>query len=283
MKTKLLPAARQATLEMVDLQPSAETPVTVQHPDFLVADLPEVPPDSAPTSDFIESIRSVGRIIYPLIIVTTDGKPVIKDGLRRLAAARIIGIKTVPTIELRLTTTRANTLGLILNNNRGANPAAEARMIADLLLAGATEAMIQQVTRMSRQTIRLRLKLLTLQPELQALLRRGKLKVGVADRLAKMPAAEQKKALRQFRKSGALTATDVARVRKTEATAAALELPGAIFGQTEAPAALPAWASDSIRCLRQALALCPPEHPALAHIRAAISSIETQLSGAVAA
>jgi ParB-like chromosome segregation protein Spo0J len=249
---------KQATLELTDMLPVRGSFSFVHHEAFDIEKLPAVTVGAPPTEAFLETVRAVGAIIYPLVVVNTGRKLLVKDGLRRLAAARALKIGTVPVHEIVLNSVRGSTLGLILNNSRSENPIAELRMILELMKEGADEKLVNSATKMPISRIRRRLRLTSLHKELRAHVDRGRIKTNAAEQLAKMPVSEQKKALRHFRKAGSLSLADIGKLRRTESGSAFQELPDALFASDAHPAGvLCAWQVDFQRLLREAAALCP--------------------------
>jgi len=253
-------APKQLSLTINDLAPTsgASGIEIVPHADFAVADLPEVPPSKRPTAEFIESVRATGKVVYPLVVINVGSKLIVKDGLRRLQTARLLDLKTVPIIEVKLDAVRGNVLGLMLNAARTANPIAELRMIVELLEKGADESLIAAATHTPVSCIRHRLQLLKLNKELREQVDRGEIRTSAAERLAKMSKADQKKALRHFRKHGALSHKDIGAIRRATATKVAEALPDSLFTAANAgDANLPAWRANVRRLLLEARALVP--------------------------
>jgi ParB-like chromosome segregation protein Spo0J len=250
----------QTALSLEDLALTAKgSPLQlVTHAEFPVADLPEVVASTPPTSDFIESVRAPGRVIYPILLVRVNGALMIKEGKRRTQAARFLKLVTVPAIELKLDSMRGSVLGLMLNQARASNPIAELAMITELLVAGADEGMISSATRMPIGRIRQRLRLQKLDPELRAHADRGEISTAVAQATAKLAAPDQRKVLRQYRKDGKVSLEDVKHVRRATATKAILALPADMFApESGQVAALPAWRTNVRKLLAEALANVP--------------------------
>ena len=82
----------------------------ISHTEFPLADLPAIAASKPPSADFIDSVSSAGRILYPIIVIRVDGKLIIKDGLRRLATARILNLPSVPVLEVKLDSLRGSVL-----------------------------------------------------------------------------------------------------------------------------------------------------------------------------
>jgi ParB/RepB/Spo0J family partition protein len=227
----------------------------ISHTEFPLADLPAIAASKPPSADFIDSVRSAGRILYPIVVIRVDGKLIIKDGLRRLATARILNLPSVPVLEVKLDSLRGSVLGLLLNQVRSENPIGELRMILELLKAGANEQAIAAATHMPLARIRQRLRLQELNQELFALADRGEIGVSLAQAAAKLSKAEQKTILRQHQKTGKVTLGDVHAVRQVGAAKIVAGLPDELFSDPKAAA--PAWSANVRKLLNEARALVP--------------------------
>ena len=278
MKKASSPSA-QLTLTINDLIPTSGVGgiEIVHHAEFPVASLPEVPPSKRPDGGFVEAVRATGRVVYPLVVINVGGNLHVKDGLRRLQTARLLDLQTVPMIEVKLNAVRGNVLGLMLNAARTANPIAELRMIVELLEQGADESLIAVATHMPVSVIRRRLQLLNLNKELREQVDRGEIRTSAAERLAKMTKADQKKALRHFRKNGSLSHHDIGGIKRATAAKVADALPDALFtAETAGDANLPAWRANVRRLLIEARGLVPAGaegSDVLSGLEAAISTV----------
>jgi ParB/RepB/Spo0J family partition protein len=250
----------QTTLSLEDLALTDKgSPLEIiSHAEFPVADLPEVVASTPPTADFIESVRSPGRVIYPVLLVRVNGALSIIEGKRRTQAARLLKLATVPAFEVKLDSMRGSVLGLMLNQARAANPIAELAMITELLLGGADETMIAAATRMPVGRIRQRLRLQKLDTELRAHAERGQISTSVAQATAKLAPQDQRKVLRQYRQKGRVSLEDVKDVRRVTVAKAVGALPAEMFAAPEsAVSTLPAWRSNVRKLVAEALAMVP--------------------------
>lgn len=217
--------AQQLTLE--DLLPQGEShsePMTVG-----VINLPPVV--ETPDPDLVKSIERFG-ILVPVTLVEHDYHYTIVDGRRRVAAARQLGIETVPALVLYLEDNSLDVATLVTNNLRRPNPTAEYDAIARLVEAGATEEVIAQATGMARGTIKERLRLhRNLLPVLSTALREGKLTYSLAKAISRLPRARQEALAEVYVADGHLTSTDVSRVRQVAHDAQTAQLPDRIFDE----------------------------------------------------
>src|SRR5574343_1730441 len=175
-------------------------PVTAIHPS------PRNPRRSfnaAADAELLESIQAHG-ILTPLLVRAIDdwrGDDLyeVVAGHRRLAAARELGLETVPVTIRELTDDQAREAAIIENLQReDLAPLDEALAYSELLAhVGQTPAMVAAAVGKSPAYVGRRLKLLTLMPEAQTALREGALGVAHAELLVKLTPELQAKALEE--------------------------------------------------------------------------------------
>lgn len=213
-----------------------------------VADLPKDLPGDPPDQAFLNSVRDFG-IIQPIIL--TEGSSGIKvaAGRNRIKAARLLGIPDLGAVVFAEGWVSTESLTLIENRHRRQNALADMLAIEALLKAGNDEAKIGQQLGISAVTIKARLRLRNLLPEIATALRDGKLFVGVAELIAALSHAQQQELLPNLKKHDKLTAADVKAVQSAQAANVTASLPGEAFAgpatqppapQPGAPAAPPA-------------------------------------------
>ena len=204
-----------------------------------VADLPKDLPGDPPDQAFLNSVRDFG-IIQPIIL--TEGSQGVKvaAGRNRIKAARLIGIAELGAVVFQEGWVSTESLTLIENRHRRQNPLADMLAIEALLKAGNDEAKIAAQLSISAATIKARLRLRNLVPEIGQALRDGKLFVGVAEQIAKMSQAQQKELLPNLVKNDKLTAADVTAVQSATAATVTASLPEEVFGDPAAQAPTPA-------------------------------------------
>ena len=196
-----------------------------------VANLPKTLPGPAPSTDMIESVKALG-VIEPVILSVKQPPQIegvkVEDGRRRILAARAAGLDRIPARLISRDAVRRGVLTLVLNEQRTANPVAEAEAIRDLFKAGASERDVARDCKLSVGTVRARMRLLNyLDPKLLEKLRKGKISIGVAHKASRLPKKSQTKLVKTFVDNGKLTAKDVddiQRVRK-DAVIKGLSLP----------------------------------------------------------
>lgn len=166
---------------------------------------------------FLDDIANRG-ILQPGEIIVHKGKPFVKDGRRRVRAAR------QATLFLRESDPKAkavvfpcimdegavdaNTLSDSIAYNsfaRGYGDMAQARQGQLLLAAGLSKSAVARSINMSRGTLDNRLSLLNLIPEAQVMIERGKLDTMAGIEMSSLSIEDQKAALDKTTKVAALT------------------------------------------------------------------------------
>ncbi|MGA2928538.1 MAG: hypothetical protein ABSG43_21610 [Solirubrobacteraceae bacterium] len=209
--------------------------------------------DARPAAGLVELIARVGRVLAPVLVVAqADGRWRLVDGRRRAKAvallegegrwpspatlpALIITTPDSPSAEVR------RGLTLALHASRSPSPASELAAIEAILARAAAadeQATVKRIaaqTAMPIQTVRRRLRLRALSPELRAALDRGELAVSVAERAARLT-AEQQATLQQTLAAGErITLNSVRGIARRRATGAAAALPDDVFEDRGTP------------------------------------------------
>src|SRR5262249_58588201 len=135
-----------------------------------------------PDQSSLNSARDFG-ISQPIIL--TEGPSGIKvaAGRNRIKAARLIGIVELGAVVFSEGWVSTESLTLIENRHRRQNPLADMLAIEALLKAGNDEAKITQQLSIGAATIKARLRLRNLLPEVAKALRDGKIFVGIAEQI----------------------------------------------------------------------------------------------------
>lgn len=139
-----------------------------------------------------QSIRVQG-VVQPLVVRdTADGYEIIA-GERRWRAARIAGLEAVPAVVRSIADDTAMAVALIENIQReDLNPLEEAKALQRLIdECGMTHAACAEAVGRSRATVTNLLRLAELAPEVQALLRTGRIDMGHARALLGAPQDQQ--------------------------------------------------------------------------------------------
>ena len=142
--------------------------------------------------ELADSIRQQG-IISPIIVRPADEGYEIIAGERRFRAARMAGLEEVPVIIRTVDQTQALAMALIENMQReDLNPLEEAAGIQRLIdECDYTHEQAAEAVGRSRTATTNLLRLLTLTPEVKAMLKERKLEMGHARALLALDAAEQ--------------------------------------------------------------------------------------------
>ena len=140
------------------------------------------------------SLKERGTI-QPILVRRVKGQYELVAGERRLRAARAAGLESLPAIVRDLSDDEAATLTLIENIQReDLNPIDEAQALRGLAdrLHQTHEQVAERVGR-ARATVTNLIRLLELCPEVQQLVRDGKISMGHARVLVPLPVGQQKK------------------------------------------------------------------------------------------
>jgi len=267
---------------LAELLSDAGAPVYVYREKFPVAKLPAVIGGKEPTPRFIESVRRDG-LTYPLIVEISGRVLKLRDGRRRLKTVRFLGLKTVPVRFVEVNPLRGSALGLVLNEQRSANPAADLLMIKELLAGGADEQTIADSTGMPLGRIRRILRLATLPPKLAAAFAEGVISSATAEKLAKMSQEEQRRAEDLLTKEGQLSCADVLALRRAAVTVAIEDLPLEFFTGPAANAPMSSWRATLAQAIRDAVRLVPAgEDECRAELAAIIAKLEPAPAAAAA-
>lgn len=187
----------------------------VEPQDIELSRLSDVRVGPEPTPQFIDSIRKFGVVVPIVVRRLNDGKQFeVIDGKRRAKAAIACEMTTIPARVYDEGFAFSPAMTVTLNNLRSSNPVSEFEAIERMLQKGASEREIARATGLSIGTVRKRLKLAGLLPELQEAFRRGEISTTVAERVATLPkpAQERLNAIRQDK--GKLTGRDVSEAKE---------------------------------------------------------------------
>lgn len=153
--------------------------------------------DESALSDLANSIRVHG-VIQPIAVARRNGQTIVVAGERRLRAARLAGLETIPAIEIQLDDRNLLEYALIENLQReNLNPIEEAKAYEALVntFSLSQEEVADQVGR-SRPAIANSLRLLKLPVEIQGDLESGALSAGHARAILMLETAELQLQLR---------------------------------------------------------------------------------------
>ena len=195
-----------------------------------------------------ESIR-VSGVLSPLLVVQTGERYRLVAGERRLRAALMAGLQTVPCVVRDFTRQQEMEAALVENLQReDLNPIEEAEGIRALMeQCGYTQEKTAERLGKSRPAVANSLRLLSLEEEITAEVRSGRLSAGHARVLAGIHDAEARKAL--FRKA----MNEHLSVRQLEMLAADLAAGARVQPQKRAPKELSLELKDMQERLRTAV------------------------------
>lgn len=163
-----------------------------------------LPPDEG----MVRSVKSFG-VIEPIVVTEIpEAGPYdeprfrIRDGIRRYLAAKEAGIETVNVVVVSaIDDFSAEVVTLALNSQRSENPLAEFEAIRDLFARGYSDTEVQQATGMPVGTIRKRMTLKDLIPELMTMAKNDAMTVSAAEAAAKLPVEAQNRLVEMYQEN----------------------------------------------------------------------------------
>ena len=203
-----------------------------------------LPPDAAlpgppPDRGLRESVAALGVLQPVLLQAGPGGTYRVRDGRRRVKAARAAGMEAVPALVLEGAAGGGDdgapwgdAVTLAAHATRRDNLAAELEALERLVAAGADAGEIARATGWAPNTTRHRLRLLGLHPALRAALAAGALTRHVALEAARLPAGTQGRLAAVLTEGGRLTERDLAAARSARTAAGAAALPFAALAAT---------------------------------------------------
>lgn len=165
--------------------------------------------DYVPDKGLVENIKSVGVKVPVFLSENGNGSFTVIDGRRRISAARVLGLETVPAVVLNGETSPL--LGVMLNIHRSPNPGFEAEKIKELIDAGYTQEGIAKALNTNKTKLKRHFHLLNLCEEGLKRLKNGKIRPSVALELSRLSIETQEKILSE---SERLTSKTVQKARR---------------------------------------------------------------------
>lgn len=162
-----------------------------------------------------DSIKVHG-VIQPIIVNKSDDRYIIVAGERRFRASKLLGLKTIPAIVKNYTEQQVKEVSLLENIQReDLNPVEVANAMRELLeIYGWTQDVLADRLGKSRPAIANTLRLLTLQPEVLAMIESGKLSAGHARSLVVVTDPETQIKLAKLAISKKVTVRDLEKTVK---------------------------------------------------------------------
>lgn len=195
------------------------------------ADEPKLKPDA----EFLRSVKVWGVREAIVLQAAEDGFYILRDGRRRLQAAKTLNLPTIKVKVYAIDSLGGAALTLDSNAQRSSNPIAEYEAIVEFINEAkakgraVTESDIHLATGMPVETIRKRMKLAKLPPSIIDGVGEGKVAIGVAQGIVKLPPSYQNKLASKLAEKGKLTGEDVNNLRKVEVRETAQTINDAIF------------------------------------------------------
>jgi ParB/RepB/Spo0J family partition protein len=216
-------------------------PITSEYKEVPVTDLPDFPTIN-PTAQMVNSVKKYG-VLEPVLL---RGKTLVA-GRRRLKAAKMAGLKTVPARIFPEDFSNEYILSLVENEQRRPNALSDLHSIEALMRQGKDEDAITAETGISAQRIRKILSIKKLLPILRRALEDGVIKYSVAQAAAKKSVKVQERLVDILAQEGVLRLKDVQKVAKVEKKEKVAALPDSLFG-----AIVPTWKPDTLINLQSA-------------------------------
>ncbi len=189
-----------------------------------------------PEASFIENVRALG-IIQPIVVIAQAGSWKLVAGRRRVTALKEIVPESdwhqsyVPAVIFPADTPLSVAAAMSLSENvqRRPNPLTDLISIEQMLADGATLEDISRQLHLSIGTIRSRMRLARLLPELREALEQGHMTSSTAERACRLDGARQQILVSALLSEGRVTGTDVQRVLRAGANDQIEALPFEMF------------------------------------------------------
>src|SRR6266536_3723718 len=135
--------------------------------------LPKQLPGDPPSQPFINTVRDFG-VIQPIILIEGSQGFTVCGGRNRIKASRLLGLTEIQAIVYPDGWVSPSSLALIENAHRRQNALSDLLAITDLAASGYDDEAISTQLGISKRTIKARLRLRNLAPELAQALNEGK-------------------------------------------------------------------------------------------------------------
>jgi ParB-like chromosome segregation protein Spo0J len=183
-----------------------------------------------PSAILVRSIKLFGIREAIMFTQNGDGKLTLRDGRRRLAVARKLGIPTVPIKTYKAGSLESAVLTLDANYTRSNNPLAETKAITDIVKEYMDKqgqmpapSLIAETCGLPVGTVKKRMRLLTLPDDLVTAAQEGKVALNTLQALTHEPKARQEQAAAILNQTGKLTGEDVHKIKSARAVEATAE------------------------------------------------------------
>ena len=215
--------------------------VSSEYKEIPVKDFPDFASVN-PTPQMVNSVKRLG-VLEPVIM----RGPTLVAGRRRVRAAKMAGLATVPARVFPEDFSNEYILSLVENEQRRHNPLSDLHSVEALMAEGKDEQSITAETGITPQRIRKILSVRKLIPLLRRAFEDGVIKYSVAAAAAKKPQKVQERLLEILEGEGVLRLKDVQKVCKAERKQSVAALPDNLFGDV-----VPNWKPNTLQKLQEA-------------------------------
>ncbi len=195
---------------------------------IMLSDLPQnselIGPD--PTESMIASVKAHG-LLQPIILINNNDGILVAAGRRRVKAARVAKLETVPAIKFEKYDPRV--VALCENAHRRENSNTDLNSIESLMHDGHSDEDIALKLGLHSGTIKKVLKLCALPPAIRTMYDEGKIRRSVAEKILLLKPELQAKLFDKL----SITHQDVSDLLDTQSESAILSLDPEIFGEGE--------------------------------------------------
>ena len=179
-----------------------------------------------PSAELRNSMALRGQL-QPILLNARTGKTqsyTVVDGRRRVAAALDLGWRSIRAYVIDVDPLVEASLAVTANAVRGDNPLSDLRSIRELSAAGYSEQEIARATGLKLAVVRKRRKLARLNAAIFEATVSGQVAIGVAERIASLPATAQAGLTGRLHEQGRITGDDVHEANSVGVAAAMEEL-----------------------------------------------------------
>lgn len=202
--------SNQPTLSQLELFPVAPPEFRYKEINTLDVELPLVGPP--PTADLVESVKKLG-VLQPIIVKEAGKFWRVIAGRRRIRAALIAEVERVPALILSSGEINEETITLVENSARRANPISEYEAIKRLQERGFSIETIGRELGIKAAVIKQRLNMANLIEPLYNLAAGARISSSVADACSKLTHKKQAELFEGFKEKGRLTLVDIRETR----------------------------------------------------------------------
>ncbi len=200
---------------------------------ILLSEIEDFPAGDPPSRSFVESVRLLG-VTLPIVVREVgiaSNRFEIVEGRRRVAAARLAGMTTIPALIEHRDDADDDVTALALNRQRSANLIDQHRHVMNLLAKGHAVKTITSATGMTEHEVTRARDVGKLRPELIEAVESGAMAAHATRHAAMMSASDQGKLVEILNAEGRVTARDVTAVRRARQYAAVASVAKSLGGE----------------------------------------------------